>query len=47
MTRAFNALLSDKKKFGSTVNFILVRDLGKAEIVPVEAERLHELLLKI
>ena len=43
----FNALLSDKKKFGSTVNFILVRDLGKAEIVPVEAERLHELLLKI
>ncbi|NBI83690.1 3-dehydroquinate synthase [Clostridiaceae bacterium] len=43
----FDALLSDKKKFGSTVNFILVRDLGKAEIVPVEAERLHELLLKI
>lgn len=43
----FGALLSDKKKFGSTVNFILVRDLGKAEIVPVEAERLHELLLKI
>ena len=43
----FDTLLSDKKKFGSTVNFILVRDLGKAEIVPVEAERLYELLLKI
>ena len=43
----YHALLSDKKKFGGTVNFILVRQLGKADIVPIEAERLHELLLKI
>ncbi len=43
----FNALLSDKKKFGGTVNFILVREPGKAEITPVEAGKLHELILKI
>lgn len=43
----YRALLSDKKKFGGTVNFILVRELGKAEIVPIEAEELHRLLLKI
>ncbi len=43
----FNALLSDKKKFGGTINFILVREPGKAEITPVEAEKLHELILKI
>ncbi len=43
----FNALLSDKKKFGGTVNFILVREPGKAEITPVEAGKLHGLVLKI
>lgn len=43
----FRALLSDKKKFGGTVNFILVREFGKADIVPIEAEQLHELLQKI
>lgn len=43
----FEALLSDKKKFGATVNFILVRKFGKADIVPVEAGRLHELIRKI
>lgn len=43
----YQALLSDKKKFGGTVNFILVREFGKADIVPVEAERLRELLQKI
>ena len=43
----YRALLSDKKKFGGTVNFILVRELGRAEIVPIEAEELHRLLLKI
>lgn len=43
----FNALLSDKKKFGDTVNFILVREPGKAEITPVGAEKLHELILKL
>lgn len=43
----YRALLSDKKKFGGTINFILVRELGKAEIVPIEAEELHRLLLEI
>ncbi len=43
----YHALLSDKKKFGSTVNFILVREFGSAEIVPIEATRLQQLLLKI
>ncbi|MBQ8144723.1 MAG: 3-dehydroquinate synthase [Butyricicoccus sp.] len=43
----YSALLSDKKKFGGTVNFILVRELGKAEIVPIDAEELHQLILKI
>lgn len=43
----FHALLSDKKKFGSTVNFILVREPGRAEITPIEAETLHEYILKL
>lgn len=43
----FGALLSDKKKFGSTVNFILVREPGRAEITPIEAETLHEYILKL
>lgn len=43
----FSALLSDKKKFGSTVNFILVREPGRAEITPIEAEALHEYILKL
>lgn len=43
----FNALLSDKKKFGATVNFILVREPGRAEITPIEAEQLHEYILKL
>lgn len=43
----FNALLSDKKKLGQTVNFILVRELGKAEIEPIDAERLHTLIQKL
>lgn len=43
----YNALLADKKNFGGTVNFILVRTLGKADIVPIEAGRLRELLCKI
>ena len=43
----YHALLSDKKKFGSVVNFILVRDFGRADIVPIEAERLHQLLMEI
>lgn len=43
----YRALLSDKKKFGGTVNFILVRELGRAEIVPIDAEELHQLILKL
>lgn len=43
----FGALLSDKKKFGNTVNFILVREPGRAEITPIEAETLHEYILKL
>ncbi len=43
----FRALLSDKKKMGGTINFILVRELGKAEIVPIEAEDLHLQILEI
>lgn len=40
----FNALLSDKKKMGDTMNFILVRTLGKAEIEKIEIDRLHNLI---
>lgn len=43
----FSALLSDKKKFGGTVNFILVREPGKAEITPIAADMLHPLILKL
>ena len=43
----FHALLSDKKKFGATVNFILVREAGRAEITPIDAEKLHEYVLKL
>nr|WP_297176001.1 3-dehydroquinate synthase [uncultured Agathobaculum sp.] len=43
----YGALLSDKKKFGGTVNFILVREPGRAEITPIEAETLHEYILKL
>ena len=43
----FHALLSDKKKFGGTVNFILVREPGRAEITPIEADKLHEYILKL
>ena len=43
----FTALLSDKKKFGGVVNFILVREPGRAEITPIEAEKLHEYILKL
>lgn len=43
----YGALLSDKKKFGGTVNFILVREPGRAEITPIEAEALHDYILKL
>ena len=43
----FSTLLSDKKKFGATVNFILVRTAGTAEIVPIEVEALHKFILNL
>ena len=43
----YHSLLSDKKKFGATVNFILVREPGRAEITPIGAEKLHEYVLKL
>ena len=43
----YRSLLSDKKKFGATVNFILVREPGRAEITPIDAEKLHECVLKL
>ena len=43
----FRALLSDKKKLGDTVNFILVRSLGRAEIEPIEVESLHQIIQSI
>ena len=43
----FHTLLSDKKKFGGTVNFILVRTPGTAEIVPIDMQTLHQFILKL
>ena len=43
----YRSLLSDKKKFGATVNFILVLEPGRAEITPIDAEKLHEYVLKL
>ena len=43
----FHALLSDKKKMGATVNFILVRTLGRADIEKIDVETLHQLIQKI
>lgn len=43
----FQTLLSDKKKFGATVNFILVRTAGTAEIVPIKVETLHTFILDL
>lgn len=43
----FQALLSDKKKFGETVNVILVREPGRAEITPIPADELHDIILNL
>lgn len=40
----YRALLSDKKNFGGTMNFIFVRTLGNAEIQPIPVEQLHKLM---
>lgn len=45
--KIFQSLLSDKKKFGAVVNFILVREIGQAEITPIDAEALHHFILKL
>lgn len=41
------ALLSDKKKIGQTMNFILVRQWGQAEIVPIDVTELQRLIEQI
>ncbi len=41
-----DALLSDKKNFGGTLNFILVRTLGTASIEKLETSRLRALILQ-
>lgn len=43
----YRALLSDKKKFGAVVNFIFVREPGRAEITPLDADVLHEYISKL
>lgn len=43
----FTAMLSDKKKFGGTVNFILVREPGRAEITPIDTETLHNYIKQL
>lgn len=43
----FHALLSDKKKFADTMHFILVRQLGQADIVPIATDELHQYILAI
>ena len=43
----YTALLSDKKKFGGTINLILVREPGRAEITPIGSDMMHELILKL
>lgn len=43
----FHAMLSDKKKLGGTVNFILVRTLGKADIEQIDVQTLHKLIQTI
>lgn len=43
----YTALLADKKKFGDTVNFIIVREAGKAEITPIAAHELHSYITKL
>lgn len=43
----FHALLSDKKKMGDTVNFILVRSLGRAEIEKIDVDALHQIIQSI
>lgn len=47
MDQIYKALLSDKKKFADTMNFVLVREFGRAEVEKIKTSRLHELLLSI
>lgn len=43
----FHTLLSDKKKLGETVNFVLVRTAGTADIVPIDVQTLHKFILEL
>ncbi len=43
----FTALLSDKKRAGDTMNFILVRTLGQADIVPLPLDELQAQLARL
>ncbi len=43
----YKSLLSDKKLRADTMNFILVNELGKAEIKPIALDDLHELVVKL
>lgn len=46
-TEICDAMLSDKKNFGGTIHFILVREFGKAEICKFEVAQLRELIGKL
>jgi 3-dehydroquinate synthase len=43
----YTSLLSDKKRMSNTINFILVNQLGKAEIRKLPLEQLHELVVQL
>ena len=43
----FQALLSDKKKMGDQIHFVLVRTLGCAEVQSIDVETLHQLIQTI
>lgn len=43
----YNSLLSDKKLRAETMNFILVDQLGKAEIKPIALDELHDLVVQL
>lgn len=43
----FNSLLTDKKKFADTMNFILVDRFGQARIEKIDISKLHELIMAL
>lgn len=40
----YQALLTDKKRFGDTMNFVLVTELGQCEVRKIPLEQLHTLI---